>query len=128
MAGRSGWGDWGVTAVRVATGAILFVAGLKKWSAGIGATVALFVRWGIPVPAVAAPLVGVLETVGGALLVLGVLTRWLGLLIACEFAVATLWVEYRLVGWDAGQLSLMLFAAGLLLFLNGSGRAALRRD
>ena len=118
---------WGITAVRVSMGAILAVAGIQKWMGGIGGVAAAFGRWGIPLPSVAAPLVAVLETVGGILLVLGLGTRWLGLLFAIEFAVAAFWVELRLLGWSHTQLALMLLAGAILLFLNGPGKAALDR-
>jgi putative oxidoreductase len=119
---------WGLTAVRVATGLILLVAGVKKWMTGIGQTSENFARWGIPAPELAGPVVGVLETAGGAFLVLGILTRWVGLLVALQFVVATFWVKYRLFGWDRGQLDLLLLACGLLLFLHGPGKAAVQRD
>jgi putative oxidoreductase len=118
---------WGLTAVRVSTGLILLVAGVRKWMAGIGQTVENFSRWDIPLPQLAGPFVGVLETAGGALLVLGILTRWVGLLVALQFVVATFWVKYRLFGWDRGQLDLLLLACGLLLFLHGPGKLAVQR-
>jgi uncharacterized membrane protein YphA (DoxX/SURF4 family) len=60
---------------------------------------------------VSAPLVAGLETVGGALLVVGLGTRWLGLLFALEFLVAAVWVKYRLFGWDFGRVDLVLPAS-----------------
>lgn len=119
---------WGIAAVRVAMGLILVVAGVKKFAEGIGVTVGNFAKWGILLPPLAGPLIAVLETVGGALLVLGLFTRWLGLLFALEFLVAAVWVKYRLFGWDFGRLDLMLLAAGILLFFNGAGKPALDRD
>jgi putative oxidoreductase len=119
---------WGITAVRVAMGLIVAVAGIQKWADGVGDVVTAFGRWGIPLPFLAAPFVALLETVGGILLVLGLGTRWLGLLFAIEFAVAAFWVDLRLMGWAHTQLALMLMAGGILLFLNGSGKAALDRN
>ena len=118
---------WGITAVRIAMGAVLAVAGAKKWAFGIGATSGAFAQWGIPAPSLAGPFIGLLETVGGILLVLGLATRWLGLLFALEFVVATFWVKFRLLGWDPGRLDLMLRTGGILLFLNGPGKAAIDR-
>jgi putative oxidoreductase len=118
---------WGLTAVRVAMGAILFTAGLDKWRMGIGATSANFAKWGIPLPELAGPFVGGLEVVGGALLVLGVFTRWVGLLFMLQFLVAAFWVKYRLIGWDAGRVDLMFVACGFLLWLHGPGKAAVQR-
>jgi putative oxidoreductase len=118
---------WGLTAVRVAMGAILFMAGLDKWRVGIGATSANFAKWGIPLPELAGPFVGALELVGGALLVLGVFTRWAAFLFMLQFVVATFWVKYRLIGFDAGRVDLMFVACGLLLWLHGPGKAAVQR-
>jgi putative oxidoreductase len=119
---------WGITAVRVAMGLILAHAGAQKLAAGVGQTAANFARWDVPLPLVSAYLVTGLELFGGALLVVGVLTRWLGLAFAVQFAVATFWVKYRLMGWEFGRVDLMLLTTGILLFLNGPGRAAIDRD
>jgi putative oxidoreductase len=116
---------WGIAAVRVAMGLVLLVAGYDKWAAGIDRTSAAFERWAIPLPVLAGPLVGVLETVGGALLTVGLFSRWVGLVVALQFTVAAVWVKYRLMGWDPGRLDLMLLAGGLLVFLDGPGKAAL---
>jgi putative oxidoreductase len=119
---------WGLTAVRVAMGAILFMAGLDKWRVGVGVTTASFAKWDIPLPELAGPFVAALEVAGGALLVLGVFTRWVALLFMLQFVVAAFWVKYRLIGWDAGRLDLMFVACGLLLWLHGPGKAAVQRN
>ena len=116
---------WGVTAVRVAAGVVLALHGYQKFADGLGATSGYFARVGIPLPALAAPLIAVLELVGGSLLVLGVATRWLGLLFAVEFAVVTFWVVLPRAGWRGSSLELMLLAAAVLFALAGSGKAAL---
>jgi hypothetical protein len=58
---------------------------------------------------------------------LGFKTRWLGLLFAIEHTVM-FWVQLRLRGWDSGRLELMLFAAGIMLFLAGPGKAAIDKE
>lgn len=124
---RGIWGiqpGWGITAVRLAMGAIFIVAGYKKWAAGMDAVTASFTRMGIPAANVMAPYIATLELVGGILLVLGIATRWLGLLYALEFIVATFFVKFANTGWDSGRVDLLLLAGGILLFLAGSGRAA----
>ncbi|MGH7389705.1 MAG: DoxX family protein [Candidatus Rokuibacteriota bacterium] len=114
---------WGITAVRIAMGIIFLVAGWQKVSGGLDGLAAAFAKMGIPVPGLAGPFVAVLELVGGALLILGLGARWLGLLFAIEFVVATLYVKMPM-GWGGARLDVMLLAGGLLLFLAGSGRAA----
>jgi putative oxidoreductase len=116
---------WAVTLVRLATGAIVGVAGYAKFTGGLGGVATAFERYGIPLASVAAPLIAVLELVGGVLLVLGLGTRVLGTLFACEFLVTTFWVKYRLMSWNDGRLDLMLLTAAILLLLAGPGRAAI---
>lgn len=115
---------WGITAVRIAMGLIFVVAGYRKFMGGLGGVVAAFERMGIPLPGIMGPYIVTLELVGGVLLIIGLWTRWIGLLFALEFIVATFYVKYATQGWDAGRLDLMLLAGGILLFLAGSGKAA----
>ena len=75
-------------------------------------------------PEVMAPLSVYAQFVGGILLVLGLLTRWTGLVIAFNFVVA-LWMvhwpeDYR-AWWPAG----VLIFIGLHLFARGGGRWSL---
>jgi putative oxidoreductase len=123
---RAIWGidpGWGITAVRLATGIILLVAGWAKFMVGTEAVAAYFTKLGVPVPGITGPLIMLLETIGGALLILGIATRWVGLLFAIEFIVATL-VELR-VGFAATRLAILLLAANICLFLAGPGRLAM---
>lgn len=114
---------WGVTAVRIAMGLILVIAGYGKFTAGI-AGVKAFTRMGVPVPGVTAPFVLVLELVGGALLLVGLAGRWVGLLFALQLAYITFLLKLPGEGWGAARLDVMLLAAAILMFLAGSGRAS----
>jgi uncharacterized membrane protein YphA (DoxX/SURF4 family) len=58
------------------------------------------------------------------LLLLGLFGRWLGLLYAIQFAVATFYVKLP-AGWAGARLDLMLLVGGLAIFFGGPGRAAL---
>ncbi len=113
---------WGVAAVRVVMGLIFVTAGWVKVSSGFGVVAANFGKMGVPVPSVTGPLIAQLELIGGALLLLGVAGRWLGLLFALEFVVATFVVKLPSVGWAGARLDAMLLAGGILLFVAGSGR------
>ncbi len=83
--GRSRWSDWALTALRIVTGFLFFCHGAQKmlgWFAGAG-------------PARTTPVfpelvwfAAVLELVGGALVVLGFLTRPVAFLLSGEMAVA----------------------------------------
>jgi len=59
----------------------------------------------------------------GALLLLGIAGRWLGLLFTIEFLVAFFYVKLP-AGFNGARLDLMLLVGGLLIFLAGPGRAA----
>ena len=61
---------------------------------------------------------------GGVLLLLGIATRWLGLLFMIEALVALLVVKPKWNGFNDGPVELMLFAAGILLFIAGPGKVS----
>ena len=116
---------WGITIVRISTGLIFAVHGVEKFAAGLAGVTAFFTKVGIPAPGLMAPLVAILELVGGILLIAGVATRWIGLLFAIEMLVTTLYVVIPVRGWDASDLDRALLASSLLLMLAGGGRASI---
>ncbi len=81
--------SWLLTAARVLAGAVLVLSGLPKLTAP-ATVLSDFFQWGIPAVAVTVPLVGVLEVVGGTLLVLGLLARPVAAVLAVEMLVALL--------------------------------------
>jgi putative oxidoreductase len=115
---------WGITIVRISTGLIFLVHGVQKFATGLGGVTAFFAKVGIPAPGVMGPFVAILELVGGALLIVGLATPWIGLLFAIEMLVTTLWVQIPSRGWSASELDRALLASGLLLVLAGAGRAS----
>ena len=74
--------------VRVAVGAIFVSEGIQKFlfveSLGVGR----FAKIGIPVPGLTAPFVGVVEIVGGALLIAGLATRLAAVPLVIDMLVA----------------------------------------
>jgi putative oxidoreductase len=127
---RGIWGidpAWGITPVRIAMGLIFVIAGWGKVMGGVGNVATSFSRIGIPAPGIAGPFIAYLELIGGAALLAGLFGRWLGLVFALEFVVATFYVKFAGQGWNAGRLDLMLLAGGILLFVAGPGRAAIDR-
>ena len=116
---------WGVAAVRIVMGLIFVTAGWGKVANGFGAVAANFGKMGMPMPGVTGPFIALLELIGGALLLVGLAGRWLGLLFAIEFIVATFIVKLPSVGWAGARLVAMLLAGALLLFSAGSGRLSL---
>ena len=121
-----GWDPgWGVAAVRIVMALVLLTAGWSKVAIGLGAVAANFGKMGMPAPSITGPFIALLELVGGTLLLLGVAGRWLGLLFAIEFVVATFVVKLPSAGWAGARLDAMLLAGGLLLFVAGSGRLSI---
>jgi putative oxidoreductase len=80
---------WGIAVVRVMMGIILLIAGYQKFAGGVGAVAAGFEKIPIPLPWLAAVFISTLELVGGALLIVGLGVRWLGLAFALEHVVTT---------------------------------------
>jgi putative oxidoreductase len=117
--------DWGIAVVRVTMGIILLSAGYQKFAGGVGAVAAGFEKIPIPLPWLSAVFISTVELVGGALLIVGLGVRWLGLAFALEHVVTTFWVQLRLRGWPNGRLELLLLAGGLMLFLAGPGKMAI---
>jgi putative oxidoreductase len=115
---------WGIFIVRIVTGLLFAFHGWQKFADGIGGVAEFFAKIGIPMPGVMAPFVAGLELIGGVLLVLGLATRWIGLLFTCEMLVTTLYVQLPAKGWNGADLDRMLLAAALLLVLAGPGAAA----
>jgi putative oxidoreductase len=119
-------GRWGVTVVRVMMGLILVIAGIQKWSGGIGGFVGFVTQLGIPAPQVVGPLIAAGEVVGGILLLLGFGIRWVSLWFVCEFLVTSLYVKLgHGQSWDAARIDLMILAGSALLALAGAGALAL---
>jgi putative oxidoreductase len=77
--------------IRLAVGAVFLSEGVQKFLFPASLGVGRFAHIGIPWPAFSAPFVGVVETVCGALILLGLLTRWAAapLLIDISVAIAT---------------------------------------
>ena len=117
---------WVTTAVRVIAGVLFVTFSLGKFVDHAQET-ADFDHYGIPAPEVATYLVGTLELVCGALLIVGLLTRPAAFLLACNLvgAIAT---AGRV---DGGTFHLgvapTLLVAMLFLLWAGPGRLALDR-
>lgn len=118
--------DLGRLLLRIALGGVLFAHGLQKYQAmGVDQVGQFFTSLGIPAPAVAAAAVTVLELVGGALIVLGVLVRPVAILAAVELLVAA-FTAHAGAGFyaDAGgwELPVLLAVSLLALAALGGGR------
>lgn len=107
--------DTAQTALRIAAGLTYFVHGAQKllgWFGGFGdaGTAELMTRFGAA---------GVIETVAGALIVLGLFTRPAAFIASGEMAVAYFWMHWGggdLMWWQNRGELVMIYAFVWLLF------------
>lgn len=111
---------------RAGLGAVFLAHGLQKLlSYGMPATADSFVAMGVPAPGLSAWFAALVETVGGAALVLGALTPVFALLLALEMIGALVLVHLPFGIWVAenGYELVLALAAGALAFAAvGAGR------
>ncbi len=82
---------WGFLPLRVVVGTVFLMHGGQKFFIfGLGGTADIMAKLGIPLPSLAAGVVIAAELLGGLGILLGVLTRWAGLILAIEMVVAIL--------------------------------------
>lgn len=122
-----------LTFLRVVVGIVFLVHGLQKFQS-LGGTAGFFGMLGVPAPQVMAPVVAVVEGIGGALLIAGFLSRYVNLLQAAVMVGAIFLVKSGIgligpmdqpgVGYE---LDLTLLAASLVLFAFGPGALAVDR-
>lgn len=117
----SAYKDLAPLALRLALGVILVRHGFPKlkkenfsnFSGWLGST-------GFPLPMFFAGLVAILESFGGAALILGLLTSWVALFVAIQFLVILLIIN-RAKSLGEKELDILILAAALALVFLGSG-------
>ncbi len=77
-----------VLLIRIAVGGVFLSEGIQKFLFPNDLGVGRFIKIGIPAPEVMAPFVGVVEIVGGALMILGLLTRLAAIPLIFDMCVA----------------------------------------
>jgi putative oxidoreductase len=118
-------------AVRIMVGIIMFAHGLQKLQGGPANFGGLLSQLGVPAPELMAYVVTFVELVGGALLIVGLLSRLSALLLTIDLVVAILLVKLNIgliapQGSGAGaELDLALIAGFLVILLAGPGRFSL---
>ncbi|HEX5456882.1 MAG TPA: DoxX family protein [Candidatus Nitrosotalea sp.] len=108
--------------LRVAVGAMFIVHSLGKFDSG---STGFFSSIGLP--AEMASLIGLLELVGGTLLILGVLTRITASLLAIEMLTVMVWLKklQSFSGKNGLELELLAFVILLTVIVLGPGRISL---
>lgn len=121
--------DLGLLVARIVLGAIFAAHGYQKLvTFGLAGVTESFRGMGVPVPEVAAPVVALVELVGGIALIAGAFTGVVGLLLAIDMLVAAL-IAHLPQGLfiEAGGWELVgaLGAGALVLAAVGAGRFSL---
>jgi len=117
----------GITVLRVVVGIIFFMHGWQKLTVfHLAGVTGMLGGMGVPLPNIAAPVLITAELIGGALLIIGLFTRWAALLNAFDMLVAILLVHLKngFFNPKGVELPLALLAATICLALAGPGAAA----
>jgi putative oxidoreductase len=107
----------------------LMHGGQKLFVYGLSGTAGAMTQMGIPLPGVAAVVVTFVELLGGLAILTGLFTRWAGVLLAIDMAVAIL--QVRLGGGffapSGFELELTLLGAALTFAAVGAGGVSVDR-
>ncbi|TXK39333.1 DoxX family membrane protein [Nonomuraea sp. C10] len=114
--------DLAALVARLGVGGIFFANGWRKLEIGLMETGVQFQSQGAPAPRAWATVTMLIELVGGALLIAGLMVSVMGLVLFAE-AVAVLWVAPPLNPITLNEL-ILLGAASLLLAVVGAGRVS----
>ena len=118
---------WGLTVLRVVVGAVFLMHGCQKlFVMGFHGVAGFLGVLGVPAPAAAAVVLTLVEFVGGALLVLGLFTRWAAWLLAIDMVMAILLVHLKkgFFNPQGFEYPLTLLAASIAIALGGPGAAS----
>jgi putative oxidoreductase len=128
-AARSASRDLVLLIARVGLGIVFVAHGWQKFSTnGLEATAAGFEQMGVPAPTLSAYYAAAVELVGGAALILGLLTTVAGVLLAIDMAGAFLFVHLSngvFVTEGGWELVVVLGLMSLTLAAVGAGRLSL---
>ncbi|MEX0944696.1 MAG: DoxX family protein [Balneolaceae bacterium] len=117
--GEKNYNELALLLLRIGVGVIFIVSGWGKLT-GIEGVQGFFGNIGIPLPAIMAWVVAIVEFVGGIMVLLGAYARIPYLLLAIIMVVAVLTTKLD-GGFSGARLELMLFLTSIALYLIGSG-------
>jgi putative oxidoreductase len=124
---------WGLFLLRLILGVIMFVAGWKKlFDFGVPMFGKALAGLGVPLPVFLAWAVTLLEVVGGAFIIIGLLSRLIALLLAIDMVVAILLVTIHVgflssSGKSGIELNLLLIGGFLAILFAGPGSISVDR-
>jgi putative oxidoreductase len=127
---------YAMTVLRVIVGITFVLMGIGKIQNPSG-FIGFVTTLGFPAPGVLAWLPIILEPIGGALIILGIATRWLSLYFVIEMLITTFIVKaargtpFIQVAGKPGtgfELDLLLLAGALVLLVAGSGALSIEHD
>ena len=113
--------------IRIMAGIAFILHGLPKFE-NLQGTQGFFASVGIP--ADLALLIGLLEVIGGVLLIVGLLTRITSILFTIQMICAILIVkaDNGFMGQGGFEVDLLLMSISISLLLSGPGRISIERD
>ena len=117
--------DIGLLVARLALGVILVLHGWHRFTAGMGPTTSVLTGAGLPEPQLFAWGATILEVVGGALLVFGLLTPIVAAFVVAEQVMVIAWLRWHNGIWniDNGiEYPVVLAVLAFVLVVFGSGR------
>ena len=126
--------SWGLLGLRLATGAIFIAHGLPKFGIGGGDGLRGLAGWlgsmGVPLPMLSAILVASSEAIGGAMLIVGFMTRFAAATQVIAMLVAVFMVHWSngLAGEGGYQWAMLLGTAAFALMIDGAGRFSIDRS
>ncbi|GCF09538.1 DoxX family protein [Dictyobacter arantiisoli] len=120
----SSWVPFAPLPIRIIVGIIFIFHGIMKFIQP-GQAVSVFGHLGIPFPGLAAPVIGLLEVIGGLCLVIGLLTRIFSVLLIIEMIVGILTATLAAGLLGGSDLELVVIAGLLSLILSGPGPLSL---
>ncbi len=117
--------DIGLLVARVVLGLVLVGHGWHRFTTGVGPTVTILNESGLPEPQLFAWGATILEVIGGALLIFGLLTPIVAAFVVAEQVMVIAWLRWQNGLWltsNGIEYPVVVAVLALVLVVFGSGR------